>query len=180
MNPIFLLAGAPAVGKSTTGQALAAKYAKSIHIKVDDIRSMVVSGLVHPGRLTQELVDQVLAARASAIAMARIYHKAGFAVVIDDFYDPHSDLEEYRELIAAERVFTILLYPRFATALERNIKRSGHSDHSEYIARGIEAVYGHLELSLDNLRQKGWLILDTSNQTVDETVREIVEQMEAA
>jgi chloramphenicol 3-O-phosphotransferase len=176
MNPIFLLAGAPAVGKSTTGQALAAKYTKSIHIKVDDLRSMVVSGLVHPGQWTQELVDQLLAARASAIAMARIYHNTGFAVVIDDFYDPQSDLAEYQELIVTERVLTILLYPSFATAQERNIKRSGNSNFSEYIARGIDAVYGHLESSVDVLRAKGWMVLDTSHQTVEETVREIMER----
>ena len=49
MTPIFLITGAPAVGKTTTGRALASRFAKSLHIPVDDVRRMVVSGVRHPG-----------------------------------------------------------------------------------------------------------------------------------
>ena len=49
MHPIYLVVGPPAVGKSTTSGALAARFPKSLHIPVDDFRNMVVSGIELPG-----------------------------------------------------------------------------------------------------------------------------------
>ena len=90
MQPLFILVGPPAAGKSTTSQALASKFNRSIHIPVDDIRDMVVSGLVLPGlEWSPELVRQISLARESAIHMARTYQRAGFVAVIDDFIDPN-------------------------------------------------------------------------------------------
>ena len=90
MQPLFLLIGPPAVGKSTTSKALAAKFGRSIHIPVDDIRDMVVSGLVLPSlEWNQDLVQQITLARESVIQMGLNYQRAGFAVVVDDFLDPN-------------------------------------------------------------------------------------------
>ncbi|MFZ5855821.1 MAG: AAA family ATPase, partial [Chloroflexota bacterium] len=90
MTPIFFLAGAPAVGKSTAARALAAKFPKSMHISVDTLRDMVISGAIHPsGNWSPGLVEQLSLARASAMQMAISYNQAGFVVIIDDFWDPH-------------------------------------------------------------------------------------------
>jgi tRNA uridine 5-carbamoylmethylation protein Kti12 len=45
---IFLLSGMPAVGKSSVSKALMQRFDKGVHIPVDDLRAMVVSGMVHP------------------------------------------------------------------------------------------------------------------------------------
>jgi len=90
MNPIFWVVGPPAVGKSTTSRALPARFPKSLHIPVDDIRNMVVSGIELPGAVwSDDLTQQVTLARTSVIQMALSYHRAGFVVVIDDFWDPN-------------------------------------------------------------------------------------------
>jgi len=66
MTPIFLITGSPGVGKTTIGKALAGRFAKSMHIPVDDIRFMVVSGIQQPGlQWSEGLVEQLEAARAS-------------------------------------------------------------------------------------------------------------------
>jgi len=83
-HPIFLLAGAPAVGKSTTSRALAARFPQSIHLPVDDFRTMVVSGLVLPSDLpSHDLLQQITLARTCAIHVAFTYCSVGFMVVID-------------------------------------------------------------------------------------------------
>jgi len=124
-TPIVLIAGAPASGKSTASRGLAARFARSIAINVDDLRSMVVAGVVHPGAVwTDELVEQLHLARQSAVAMAQRYHAAGFAVVIDDFYDPASRLREYDDLAHAGMV-RVLLYPAAQKAHAQNLQRSG-------------------------------------------------------
>ena len=86
MPPIFLIVGAPATGKSTASRALAARFPKSIAIGVDDLRNMVIGGVIHPSaEWSDELVAQLQLARKSALLMARTYHAVGYTVVIDDF-----------------------------------------------------------------------------------------------
>jgi predicted kinase len=176
MEPIFLLAGAPAVGKSTSAKALAEKFPKSIHISVDALRDMVVSGFVLPGgEWGAELVEQLIVARTSAARMAEIYNKAGFAVVIDDFWDPNSSLSEYEALFQNPNVQRVLLFPNRQAAEARNIKRSGSSEAGAYIADGIRMVYESLNGVIQKLQSEGWLVVDTSDKTVDETIDHILE-----
>lgn len=67
MPPIFLIAGAPATGKSTVSRALAARFPQSIAIGVDELRNMVIGGVVHPSAVwDDELVAQLQLARSRA------------------------------------------------------------------------------------------------------------------
>ncbi len=179
MPPIFLLVGAPAVGKSTTAHALAAHFQKSIHIPVDDIRDMVVSGLLLPRpEWSEGLIEQVTLARASVTQMAINYNKAGFAVVIDDFWDSHSQLREYDLLFQEAIFYKVLLLPSQQAAEERNIKRAGPGEGNPYIAEGIRTVYEQLRKDFPNRKRQGWLVVDTTEKNVEETVAHILAQIE--
>ncbi len=156
MSQIFLVAGAPAVGKSTTAHALAAQFNKSIHISVDDIREMVVSGVVRPGgNWDQPLIEQLALARKSAIQMAFTYNKAGYEVVVDDFWDPNSQLREYGQLFHQPNVYKILLFPSQQVAEARNLKRSSSVEGRNYIAEGIRMVYESLNTDITSLENQG-------------------------
>lgn len=175
--PIFLIVGAPAVGKSSTAHALAARFLKSIHIPVDEMRDMVVSGLTHPSdNWGESLIEQLAAARESVSQMAVTYNRAGFVVVIDDFWDPNSQLSEYRRLFDERHVYRVLLFPSQSTALARNLGRSGAGEASDYIAGGIQFVYAHLAMVIADLEQHGWFVLDTTDRNVEETVTAILDQ----
>ena len=178
MTPIFFLAGAPAVGKSTTARALAAQFPKSMHIPVDTIREMVISGAVHPGEdWSPGLIEQLTLARASTTHIALSYNQAGFVVVIDDFWDPNSRLLEYERLFQTPNIHKILLFPSQQAAEERNQKRSGSDNESEYIADGIRNVYGRLTNEIAGLERQGWIIEDTTNKTTEATVQHILAQV---
>ena len=178
MAHIFLVAGAPAVGKSTTAHALAAQFEKSIHISVDDIREMVVSGLVRPsGNWNQYLIEQLTLARECTIKMAITYNKAGFVVVVDDFWDPNSQLQEYSRLFQEPNVHKILLFPNQQVAEARNLKRSSSVEGSKYIAGGIRTVYESLKTDVTRLENQGWIIADTSEKNVEATVKYILAQV---
>lgn len=177
MTSIFLIAGAPAVGKSTTAHALAAHFPKSIHIPVDDVRSMVVSGLVHPGAdWGPGLVEQLTLARTAVTHMALAYQQAGFTVTIDDFWDPNSGLREYDLLFQQPDTHRILLCPSQRTAQARNQKRAGPGDGSAYIADGIRVVYENLLKQLPSLERQGWQVVDTTEKNIEETVAYILSQ----
>jgi predicted kinase len=170
MSKLFLLVGPPAVGKSTTARALAARFPKSLHIPVDTLRDMVVSGVVHPSReWSDTLTEQLQLARASAVHMAMRYDKAGFTVIVDDFWDPHSGLQEYAPLHELPNFTKIILYPVQATAEARNRKRSGDSVVTSYIAEGIQLTYQSLQSVVATLAGQGWKVLDTTDLSVEET-----------
>lgn len=174
MPNIFLLAGAPAVGKSTTARALASRSAKSLHIKVDALREMVVSGMAWPGSEgTPALIEQIVLARNSAIQTTKLYCEAGFDVVIDDFFDP-LQMVEYAQLENEFPIQKILLMPSQAAAEARNRARSGEGGLNEYIAEGIRIIYGVLLQVVRDLPARGWRVIDTSDMSVAETVDAIL------
>jgi Chloramphenicol phosphotransferase-like protein len=176
-SPIFLVVGAPAVGKSTTSRALAARFERSIHIPVDDLRDMVVSGLVLPNPTwSEQLVEQVGLARRAAIASAVGYADAGFAVVIDDFWDPPG-LVEYDEVPADRPFHRVLLRPEREEALRRNFGRHGDDPVRAYLDDGVHHVYDLLATpgAQARLEQGHWLVLDTTQLPVDAAVDRILE-----
>lgn len=173
MHPIFMIVGPPAVGKSTTSRALAARFARSIHIPVDDLRHMVVSGLVLPGPVWgEDLVQQFNLARATVIRMALDYREAGFAVVIDDVPDRHH-AADYQTLFSQPDVHPIILYPDQEVAHQRSQKRSGDNP---YIDEGIRTVYRRLNPVISQLAQDGWLVVDTTTLSVEDTVTGILQR----
>ncbi|MBN1372786.1 MAG: AAA family ATPase [Anaerolineaceae bacterium] len=175
MKPIFLIVGPPAVGKSTTSRALAACFSKSIHMPVDDLRMMVVSGLLLPGPVwSDELAQQIALARQSAAEAALIYHRTGFGVVIDDFWDAEH-LNDYQALLGHPHFHKVVLYPRQEAAHQRNRQRAEGSPELAYIDEGIEIVYRQLNASAARLAEDGWVVVDTSALSVDETVAAILQ-----
>jgi predicted kinase len=176
MNPIYLVVGPPAVGKSTTSRALAAQFPKSIHIPVDDLRNMVVSGLLLPSAVwSDDLAQQITLARTTVSFMALAYQKAGFAVVIDDFWGANhaSDYQGLLDQMQAT-VSRIVLFPTQEEAHQRNLQRSGDSPARPYIDEGIRIVYQQLTPALPQLEKEGWFIVDTTALRVDEVVNHVL------
>jgi len=175
-NPLFIIIGPPAVGKSTTSQAIAAHFPKSIHIPVDDLRDMVVSGLVLPGTVwSDELAQQISLARSTVVHMAHSYQAAGFVVVIDDFWDAGHP-RDYEDLFRLPNLHRIVLLPQQAEAHQRNLDRSGDSPARAYIDGGIRFVYEQLITALPQLQREGYLIIDTTNLSVEATVATILQR----
>jgi hypothetical protein len=174
MTPIFIVVGPPAVGKSTTSRALAAYFARSIHMPVDDIRNMVVSGLALPAAdWSDALIEQITLARTGVARMAIAYREAGFAVVIDDFWDA-GHASDYAALLGQPALHRIILYPRQDEAHRRNLTRSGESPARAYIDEGIRIVYRQLEPVVPRLAEEGWVVVDSTTLSVEGTVAAIL------
>lgn len=175
-NPIFLIVGPPAVGKSSTSRALAARFTKSLHIPVDALREMVVSGIELPGATWNDALTQQLSlARISAVQMALNYHNAGFAVVLDDFVDP-SYLADYYSLFSHPEMRRVVLFPQQDAAHQRNLQRSGETPARAYIDQGIQIVYPQLGSMIPQMAQAGWMVVDSTHLSLEETVTAILQQ----
>ena len=176
MEPIFLVVGPPAVGKSTTSRAIAARFPKSVHIPVDDFRNMVISGIKLPSaEWNDELAQQVALARSSAVHMAFLYQQAGFSVVLDDFWDG-DHLSDYQMLFGSPDLHRIILLPRQGEAHQRNLKLSGESSVRDYLDQGIQIVYQELSAEVEILEQEGWVVVDSTSLDIEETVTNILER----
>ena len=82
---VILITGIMAAGKSTVAQALAERLPRSVHLRGDVFRRMIVNGRaeVRPGA-DEEATEQLRLRYRLAAAAADLYCAAGFTVVYQD------------------------------------------------------------------------------------------------
>jgi predicted kinase len=82
---LVIITGAMAAGKSTVAQAVAEALPKSVHLRGDVFRKMIVGGAAVMGpELDEEALAQLKLRHDLACDAARRYHAAGFSVVYQD------------------------------------------------------------------------------------------------
>ncbi|MFV0399132.1 MAG: AAA family ATPase [Oscillospiraceae bacterium] len=164
---IYLLTGVMASGKSTVAELLAGRFDKSVHLRGDTFRKMVVRGREEMSDApTPEALSQLdLRYRLTAQA-AKQYHKAGFTVVVQDNY--YGDKLPYLlSLLAPEQVQVVVLCPNADTIRQREAGRGKIGYHGF----SVESLY-HAFMQ-DTPRIGLWI--DNSFQTPEETVNQIMD-----
>ncbi len=172
-QPIFLITGSPGAGKSTVATALMQRFAFGLHLPVDDLREWVVSGIAHPVPVwTDETTRQFGLARKATVQIARLYNDNGFAVVIDDVLFEGNVRPELEEPLQGYPLYKILLIPNTETALQRNANRTNKAFDTAVLVETIVNLSG--AMLEQNTPASGWIQMDTSNLTVEQTVDEIL------
>ncbi len=105
------MSGCPGAGKSSVSRALLARFPFGLHLPVDDLRELVVSGIAHPSlEHRPEAVRQFALARQAAAHHARLYAEAGFTVAIDDVLWPQ-DAAVFLKALEGMHVHRVFLAP---------------------------------------------------------------------
>ena len=167
---VFIIAGAPGAGKSTVAEALLQSFPFGFHINVDGVREMVVSGLASPLEWGDETERQFDLAFRAAAKLARIYSDADFAVAVEAVMDPQYVVGDFVEPLGADRVVLISLAPSLDVLLDRNRNRTNKSFDTSILEMSIREV--HREAATADWT--GWHVIDSSDQTVSETVESIL------
>ncbi|GAA0508783.1 AAA family ATPase [Deinococcus depolymerans] len=171
MRDTFLIMGPPAAGKSTVAQALMRRFTRGVHIPVDDVRHMVVSGLVDMSfEFSDELLAQLALAHEAAALMARTYTRGGFTAALDDFWFGAHPEADYARVLGPD-LHLVLLRPQRAAALARLSARGTDGDSFRPL---LEQAIAFVDDELERHPKTGWHVIDSTRLTVEETVDAIL------
>lgn len=163
---IYLITGPMAAGKSTVARRLAERFERGVYVAGDFFRRSIVSGRVEiTPELAPEAVEQLRLRYRLAAAAADKYFEAGFTVALEDVV-AGALLFEYRTLIRSRPCHVIVLMPSLGavTAREAGRQKKGYTRWTvQELYEGFAAKTPRVGL---------WL--DTSDQTAEETVEEIL------
>ena len=171
---LFLITGISAAGKSTTAQLLAERLEPSVHVKGDVFRRMVINGRRHMRHEPDPEARRQLDLRYSlGAATADRYFEAGFNVVVQDIVMGPS-LRFYVDAIQNRPLHVVVLAPRVDVVATREQARA----KTAYQPDGPTPA--DLDAFIRSETPRIGLWLDTSVQTPDESVDEILRRKDEA
>jgi cytidylate kinase len=165
---VVLITGISAAGKSTIGDLLARRFERSVHVRGDVFRRMVVAGREEMAAPASDEARRQLRLRYRLGAtVADAYHDAGFSVVVQDVV-LGPVLAEYVESIRSRPLVVVVLAPRPDIILRREAERA-----KDAYRQGSHSV-ADLDAALRSETPRIGMWIDTSDQTPDQTVDAIV------
>ena len=170
---LILVTGIMASGKSSVAQRLAERFTRSVHLRGDTFRTMIVHGRAERKvPLDDEAYRQVELRYAIAADAAAHFLGAGFTVVYQDVVIGEALRRVARDL-ARHRLHVVVLCPRADVVVTRD--RSRHK--RAYADFGLVDHYDRV-LREGTPRIGRWF--DTSDIEVEDTVLEILADLEGA
>jgi predicted kinase len=163
---VLLITGIQAAGKSTVAQLVAEQLPKSVHLRGDLFRRMVVSGRADmTPEPTPEALRQLRLRHQLTAEVADRYFEAGFTVVAQDIL-LGSHLTEMTEAVRSRPLLVVVLAPQPDAVTDREAGRAKNA-YREYSVADLDSG-----LRRDTPRIGLWL--DSTRQTAEETAAEIL------
>lgn len=162
----FVITGVMASGKSTVAGLLAQRFSRSVHLQGDIFSSMIINGREPPEPpLDDEALRQLDLRQRIAANVANEYWRDDFTVILRDVY-AGTALSNVIGRLEISPLYVVVLSPRpdVVAQRERDREKTGYGawDVAQFCADFVNET-SHVGL---------WL--DTSEQTPDETVDEIL------
>jgi hypothetical protein len=152
----FVITGVMAAGKSTVAELLAQRFGRSVHLRGDVFRKMIVHG--------RDPIDAELRQRLAA-GVANDYWRDDFTVVLQDIYVGPA-LSNVVGRLEISPLYVVVLNPRPDVVA----RREGDREKSGYGQWEVEALCAAFQAETPRIGV--WL--DTSDLSPDETVEEIL------
>jgi hypothetical protein len=171
---IIVVTGIQAAGKSTVSRLLAQRFARGAHVEADVLQHMVVAGSAgvrEPGPLTGEVERQYLLRLKHMCLLGRSFFEAGFTAVLDDIIMGASWSAVQTHLQGLPYIL-IVLAPRIEVVAQVRDRSRAKLPLGE-----AWAIYLNRELRATMAGVGHWI--DTSEQTPDETVEQVVQYLQS-
>lgn len=169
MKPkIVILTGPAGAGKSTVGKILANKLENSVVVSTDELRHFVKRGYVVPWQ--KEGRFQLNLGAENACLLAKNFYKNGFNVFLDDVICLEERMNIYKKLLKKEKPIFIVLLPAKDVLSKRDLERG------EWAMK--EKALRHHDLFSEFIKkEKKLIVIDSSQQTPEETTNIIMEKL---
>ena len=177
MSAVWLVTGAQASGKSTVADLLARRFPLGVHVRGGQFYRWAVRGWTHVGdpdeREARRLLD--LRYRLSALTASE-YAAAGFTTIVqDNIYG--LDVERWLASVRAETKHLVVLRPSVEVVVARDAERQNSTGKVAYRGALTPAIN---DRHVASTRADLGLWLDTSHQSPDQTVAEILARADEA
>jgi hypothetical protein len=159
-----LITGVMAAGKSTVSQLLAERFDRSVHLRGDRFRRMIVRGNAAPN--TDAFEAELRLRYALAARSADGYAAAGYAVVWQDCVIG-AVLGDIDAMVTARPLDIVVLAPRPEIVASRDAHRHKRGYDGEWTVDQLDRI-----LRDETPHIGTWI--DNSDQTPDETVDQII------
>ncbi len=166
---IVLFGGAAGAGKTTVAHLWCQSRARSVHLQLDAIRNLIVSGLADPQVPTPEQSTQYSHSVSACAALARSFDGAGYDIAIDDVFEPEPTHRLWIPQLAGLDARLITLHPPLETALSR-----AHARHKRVLEHHIRSQHAAVA---------GWPPshrLDSGTLTPVQTLERVVAMLDSA
>lgn len=173
---VMVITGVMASGKSTVAQLLAERLPRTVHVRGDVFRRMLVSGrreIVPAGddEESEEAVGQLRLRYRVSASTADLYAAAGWTAVVQDVV-LGEHLKPYLDAVRSRPLYLVVLAPSAQSVAEREAARA-KSGYGSW-------TVGHLDHVLRHDTPRLGLWLDSTGQTPDETVDAILASLDEA
>jgi adenylate kinase family enzyme len=163
---VIMISGTPAAGKSSVSQSLAKRFPKSAYLEIDSFKDMIVGGNIAPW--DPQGPEQFKLMEKNFLAITKNFLDEGYVVILDYVFNDEQ-VKHYNELLGD--VYGFLLLPSKEVLKKRDLERDPAGEMQER----IEVLYQEFANVEHNLLR----VVDSSNQTLDETVGEIFKQLKS-
>jgi predicted ATPase len=168
--PLFVISGMQGAGKTTVAGLLARRFERGVHIPADALQKMIVYGARWPEdrEMSDEAARQLRLRLRNMCLLGASFQEAGFAVVLDDLIIGDR-VDHLLEELGARPFYFVMLTPNLESVKEREAGR-GTSLHQ---------AWGWMDEEVRSRTRRFGLWIESSAQTVEETVDEIMRRYAA-
>lgn len=182
MPKVVLVTGLQAAGKSTIAPLLAARLGPPAATVDGDVfyKGVVAGAEIMTPEPSAEAVRQLMLRYDATALVAQHYADAGFDFVCSDIILA-ADVAKWFDRLHGVETYLVVLNPSVESIVDREIGREGNNTYRGWqgadgtLADGVRA----LQTGLEEIPRRG-LWLDTTGQTPEQSVEEILTNLERA
>jgi predicted kinase len=156
---VLLLGGPAGAGKSTLARAWCGTRKRAVHVELDCVRDLIVTGRADPQEPSATQSEQYVTSVHATCALARTFAESGYDVVLDDVLEPEAFEAAWRPQLRELDWSIVVVLPTLEETLARSRARSKRVQERHTAAQ--------------HARSSGWpndAVLDTTGLSVSQSV----------
>ncbi len=160
--------GPAGAGKSTLAREWCNTRQRAVQIQLDEVRSMIVSGLADPQSGSPAVSEQYETAAKACCSLARTFLADGYDVTIDDAESPTGFESHWKPYLEDFAWTVVVIRPDLQTTLDRNNRRE------KEVRREIIEEQHRVAGSWPEIVQ-----VDTTDLTIEESLGKVAELLDS-